>query len=114
MNDTTVTLAVLKKQVDDFIRARDWHQFHTPKNISMALSVEAAELMEYFLYTDKLEASKKQEVAHELVDVLWWVLSFANNADIDIAQAFAGKIKLNAAKYPVEKAKGKATKYTDL
>jgi NTP pyrophosphatase (non-canonical NTP hydrolase) len=80
----------------------------------MGMAVEVAELMEHFLYTDAIKPEDKQAVAHELIDVLWWVISFANNADIDIAQAFAEKIKLNAAKYPIDKAKGKATKYTAL
>ena len=114
MNDSTTTLTELKKRVDAFIKERDWQQFHTPKNISMSLSVEAAELMELFLYTDTLAPEKKLAAAHELIDVLWWVLSFANQNNIDIAQAFEEKIKLNAAKYPVDKAKGKATKYTEL
>lgn len=114
MNDSTTTLATLKAQVEAFVKEREWDQFHTPKNISMALSVEAAELMELFLYQDTLNPEKKQAAAHELIDILWWVLSFANKNDIDIATAFAEKIKLNAAKYPVEKAKGVAKKYTEL
>lgn len=114
MNDATTTLAHLKKLVDGFVKERDWHQFHTPKNISMALSVEAAELMEFFLYGEHIQPGKEQEVAHEMVDILWWLLSLSNRAGIDIAAAFEEKIKLNAQKYPVEKSKGKATKYTDL
>lgn len=114
MNDTTTTLEALKKRVDDFIKERDWGQFHTPKNISMGIAIEAAEFMELFLYQNDLDPEKKQAAAHELIDILWWVLSFANKNNIDITTAFEEKIKLNMAKYPVEKAKGKATKYSDL
>ena len=114
MDDTTTTLALLKKRVDDFIQERDWSQFHTSRSIVMGLSIEAAELMELFLYENELKPEKRTTAAHELVDVLWWLLSFANKNDIDISRAFEEKIKLNAQKYPVEKAKGKATKYTDL
>lgn len=114
MNDTTTTLSHLKKQVDDFVKERDWYQFHTPKNISMGLSIEAAELMELFLYGEDIQPGKEKAVAHEMVDVLWWLLSLSNKAGIDIAAAFEEKIKLNAQKYPIDKSKGKATKYTDL
>ncbi len=114
MDDTSTTITELKQQVDDFIRERDWHQFHTLKNISMGITIEAAELMELFLYQNDMAPEKQQAAAHELIDILWWTLSFANKANIDIAAAFEEKIKLNAAKYPIEKAKGKATKYTEL
>ena len=120
-DDTETSVQLLKDRIKAFAVARDWEQFHTPKNLSMAIAAEAAELMEHFLWKkggeshDVLEDSvKRQEIAEELADILIFALEFANIAGMDIATIIREKMTLNAQKYPVEKARGKADKYTDL
>ncbi|MFO7725332.1 MAG: MazG-like family protein [Oceanipulchritudo sp.] len=116
-SDGETTLAELKALVRAFSRERDWERFHSPKNLSMALAAEAAELMEHFLW-DTPEASEeragKAEVADELADIVVYALEFANITGIDLARAIEVKMTKNAQKYPVEKARGKALKYTEL
>ena len=120
-NDATTTMAELKTRVLAFARERDWEQFHAPKNLSMALAAEAGELMEHFLWSTP-EASrvaiddpvKRAKIAEELADVVIYALEFANVTGIDVARAIGAKMAANAQKYPVEKAKGRADKYTDL
>lgn len=117
MNDTKATLAQLKKIVQEFVRERDWEQFHTPKNLSMDIAVEAAEIMELFLWVkseDSYESFKKhqQEVENEIADVLIAILCFANRTNIDLSAAFEKKLEEIKAKYPVEKVKGRSDKYT--
>ena len=117
--DTVTPIADLKRQVARFARDRDWEQFHAPKNLSMAIAAEAAELMEHFLWSDpaasrKLTAQKKAAVASELADILLFALQFANMTKIDVSQAMSEKIKANAKKYPVEKSRGRSAKYTEL
>ncbi len=115
--DAQTNLQELKDLVQAFVRERDWERFHSPKNLSMALAAEAAELMEHFLW-DSLEGSRetaqKEEVADELADILLYLLEFANMTGIDISQAVLAKARKNALKYPVEKAKGNSLKYTEL
>jgi|UniRef100_UPI00404AC266 dCTP diphosphatase len=121
LTDATATLAELKTRVLDFARARDWEQFHAPKNISMALAAEAGELMEHFLWatpeasrqlgTDK---KKRGAIADELADVVIYALEFANVTGIDVAAAIERKMTANAKKYPVAKARGRSVKYTEL
>ena len=115
--DSATTLQDLKDLVREFVRERDWERFHSPKNLSMAMAAEAAELMEHFLW-DTLEAShekaRNEDVADELADVLLYLLEFANMSEIDISAAVARKAKKNAEKYPVEKSKGNSLKYTDF
>ena len=115
--DSETTLQDLKDAVQAFVRERDWERFHSPKNLSMALAAEAAELMEHFLW-DTLEAShekaRKEDVADELADILLYLLEFANMTGIDVSEAVASKAKKNALKYPVEKARGNALKYDEL
>lgn len=119
--DATATLAELKSRVRDFARERDWEQFHAPKNLSMALAAEAAELMEHFLWSTPdasrahlAEAAKRKAVAEELADVVIYALEFANIAGIDVAAAVHAKMAANARKYPVAKARGRSAKYTEL
>ena len=121
MNDATTTTAELKARVLAFVRERDWEQFHSPKNLSMALAAEAAELMEHFLWATP-EASrevaqdpvKRAKIAEELADVVIYALEFANATGLDVAAAIEAKMAANAKKYPVEKARGRAEKYTEL
>ena len=121
LSDATTTVAELRQRVLAFARERDWEQFHSPKNLSMALAAEAGELMEPFLWLD-VEASrrlmddpaKRAQVADELADVVVYSLEFANISGIDLSAAIETKMRANAAKYPVEKARGRADKYTEL
>lgn len=118
MNDKKTTLQELKLIVKEFVDERDWNQFHTAKNLSMAIASEAAELMEFFKWIDSKESSEQVEknrmhVEHELADIIITTLCFANQYNIDVAHVLAEKMKEIKAKYPVEKVKGKWAKYTD-
>ncbi len=120
-NDATTTVAELRERVLAFARARDWEQFHSPKNLSMALAAEAGELMEHFLWSESkdsaaplADARKRAAIEDEIADVVIYALEFANIGGIDLAQAIEAKLAKNAAKYPVEKARGRSDKYTEL
>jgi len=121
LTDTRATVAELRERVMAFARERDWEQFHTPKNLSMALAAEAGELMEHFLWTESkdsaaalADAHKREKIEEEIADVVIYALEFANIGGIDLAKAIEVKLAKNAAKYPVEKARGNARKYTEL
>lgn len=109
----------LRQKVLAFRDARDWKQFHNPKDMAISLALEAAELLEHFQWKNSGEVSehlskRKEEVEDELADVLYWVLLIANDLDVDLHRALTNKLEKSAAKYPIEKAKGKHTKYTEL
>lgn len=109
----------LTEQVVKFRDARNWKQFHNPKDCAISLSLEASEVLEHFQWKniEEMEAhvkKNKKEVAKELADVLYWVLLMSNDLNIDLEKAFAMKMKENNKKYPVKKAKGKHSKYTEL
>lgn len=121
LNDTSTTVAELKTRVLAFARERDWEQFHAPKNLSMALAAEAGELMEHFLWTEPAasgavarDPGRRMKIEEELADVVIYALEFANVTGIDVAAAIEAKMAANAKKYPVEKAKGRSAKYTEL
>jgi NTP pyrophosphatase (non-canonical NTP hydrolase) len=102
-----------------FADARDWGQFHTPRNLAAALSVEASELLEHFQWlTDEqsrqLSDDKKAQVGSEVADVLLYLLQLCDKLGIDPIEAARQKMQVNAAKYPVDRAKGRITKYTEL
>ena len=114
MSDDATTIAELRTLVADFVGERDWHQFHTPKNLAMALAIEAAELMEHFQWIDgdasrsiAGEPQKLGEVADELADVLCYSLAIANELGIDIATAMHQKMVKNREKYPAEEYRGR-------
>jgi NTP pyrophosphatase (non-canonical NTP hydrolase) len=120
-SDSQTTVAELKTKILSFARERDWEQFHAPKNLAMALAADAGELMEHFLWetseNSKVivnDSNKRVKISEELADVIIYALEFANMANLDVAESIERKMALNALKYPVEKAKGKSTKYTDL
>jgi dCTP diphosphatase len=120
-SDSSTTVAQLKDRVLAFARERDWEQFHSPKNLSMALAAEAAELMEHFLWAAPEESravaadpARRARIAEELADIVIYALEFANATDLDLAAAIGAKIEANAVKYPVEKSKGRSVKYTEL
>lgn len=119
--DSSTTLAEIKTRVLAFARERDWEQFHAPKNLSMALAAEAGELMEHFLWatpeasrTIAQDAAKRRKIEEELADVVIYALEFANMTGIDVTAAIETKMAANAVKYPVEKARGRSDKYTEL
>ena len=121
MTDETATLRELRERVLAFAQEREWVQFHTPKNLSMALAAEAAELMEHFLWQGSaasLEIDAKpglrERIEEELADVVIYALEFANICQTDLAAAIERKLARNAEKYPIEKARGRADKYTEL
>ncbi len=112
-------LQALQQMIRTFVDDRDWDQFHNPKDLSISLALEAAEVMEHFQWKNADEMAehsknKKTEVGEELSDVLYWVLLLANKLDIDLVDAFEKKMDKNIAKYPIEKSKGSHKKYTEL
>ncbi|NQY33011.1 MAG: nucleotide pyrophosphohydrolase [Coraliomargarita sp.] len=121
MNDHETRLQEIKDKVLAFAKERDWEQFHSPKNLSMAIAAEAAELMEHFLWQSAEESHEdirteklRAKVEEELADIFIFAIEFANVTGIDISAIIEAKMKRNAEKYPVEKAKGRSDKYTDL
>lgn len=116
-HETTDSLTVLRARINAFVAERDWEQFHTPKNLAMAMIVEAAELVEHFQWdtaeeSQRLSADKREQVGHELADTFVYLLRIAEVCGIDLIAAAHAKIDLNALKYPVEMAKGCNAKYT--
>jgi dCTP diphosphatase len=119
------SLFVLRDELRRFAAARDWDQFHSPKNLAIALSIEAAELLETFQWMTEadsrnLEADsaslapeQKAEISKELADVLLYLIRLADKLNVDLAAAAAAKIEINAAKYPIEKARGSSKKHSD-
>ncbi len=114
MSDADVTVAQLRDLVEDFVARRDWHQFHTPKNLSMSLAIEAAELMEHFQWLTAEqsravggEAEKLAEVGDELADVLCYALALANELRLDLSTALRRKMVKNEQKYPAAEYRGR-------
>lgn len=119
MSDADTTLAELRAEIRAFNEARDWGQFHCPRNLAMALSVEAAELLELYLWsTDQGPqppvASRAPRVAEELADVAICLLNLAERAEVDLSAAIRAKLAQNAEKYPVHLARGRSEKSTEL
>ncbi len=109
----------LTKLLNDFRDARDWRQFHNPKDVAISLSLEAGEVLEHFQWKSPEEIKKhtkdhNREIAEELADVFYWVLLLSHDLNIDLEKALKQKIKKNAKKYPVKKSKGRHNKYTEL
>jgi dCTP diphosphatase len=114
MSDAATTIDELRQLMDRFVTERDWHQFHTPKNLAIALSIEAAELMEHFQWLDPQEsravahdAQKLAEVGEELADVVCYTLALANELGIDVSQAVRQKMIKNERKYPADDYRGR-------
>ncbi len=112
-------LKELTKRIVAFRDARDWKQFHNPKDQSLSLVLEATEVMEHFQWKNKEEMESyvkeaKNEIGEELADVLYWVLLMSHDLEIDVMEALDKKQTKNEEKYPVEKARGKHTKYNKL
>lgn len=120
--DTETTLDLLKKELEILRDERDWKKFHTPKDVGEQIAVEAGELLELFLWKSgedvvkqmESDAEYRNDVEEEFADVLLSCFSFANTAGIDITSVVTKKLEKVKNKYPVEKAKGNATKYNKL
>ncbi len=113
------SLTALRDDLRRFAKQRDWDQFHAPKNLAMALSVEAAELLEHFQWlsesqSKRLSARQLARVREEIADVLLYLVRLSDQLGVDLIEAAADKMKRNARKYPVRKARGTSRKYTDL
>jgi NTP pyrophosphatase (non-canonical NTP hydrolase) len=108
----------LRSRLETFARERDWEQFHSPKNLSMALSVEVAEIAEHFQWlteeqSRELDAAKRAEVEQELADVLIYLVRLADQLGIDLLEAARRKLAVNEAKYPADKVRGSSRKYSE-
>lgn len=113
------TIEELVQKIINFRNKRDWKKFHNPKDVALSLSLEVSEVVEHFQWKNGEEINEyikthKNEIGEELADVLYWVLLMSSDLDIDILDALDKKIDSNDKKYPVEKAKGKHTKYNKL
>ena len=113
------SLDTLRQQIRAFAKARAWERYHTPKNLAMALSVEAAELLEPFQWltaeqSQHLSPDQHEAVRQEIADVLIYLTRLADLLDIDLLDATADKLAINAVKYPIDKAHGNARKYSDF
>lgn len=113
---STSELSILRDMLRAFAQVRDWDQFHSPKNLSMALMVEVAELMEHFQWLTEaqsahLTSEEKHAVGEELADILLYLVRMSDKLDIDLNQAALLKIEKNALKYPAEQVRGSAKKY---
>lgn len=111
-NDSETTVQQLRQLVHQFVDERDWKKFHSPKNLSMALTIEAGELMEHFQWItpeESRERDPEQKIAigEELADILCYALAIANEMNIDVASTLSRKMELNRKKYPVEEIKGR-------
>jgi len=109
----------LRDTLRQFAAEWDWDQFHTPKNLAIALSVEAAELLEHFQWMPETESTalkpvQKARVCEEIADVLLYLIRLADRLDIELVDAATHKIQINTEKYPVDKARGSSKKYTEL
>ncbi len=117
----SLNLQRLLKLQREFVAEREWARFHTPKNLTMALAVEAAELMEIFQWLSQQEArtiqrdpAKGQAVTEEMADVFYYLLRLADVLKVDLERAFVEKMEKNRAKYPVRLARGSARKYDEF
>ena len=99
------TLTTLRDALRRFADERDWNQYHSPKNLAISVSLEASELLEHFQWSGEAAPGAKQEIAHEMADVLLYLVRLADRLDIDLLEAAARKMELNAIKYPIPKEK---------
>lgn len=114
-----MSLEELRGALQRFASERDWDQFHSPKNLAIALSVEAAELLEHFQWTPETDSAvlapnQHAKVREEIADVLLYLIRLADKLNIDLLAAATDKIRVNAGKYPVDKARGSSKKYTEF
>ena len=118
LTQTVTELSVLRDRLRRFAAERDWDQYHSPKNLAMALIAEAAELVEHFQWLSEsqsaaLSPETRKEVEAEIADVLIYLVRLADKLDIDLASAAISKMALNEVRYPVDQVRGSAKKYTE-
>tara|TARA_Y100000034_G_scaffold92462_1_gene111759 strand:- start:2155 stop:2529 length:375 start_codon:yes stop_codon:yes gene_type:complete len=111
----------LKEKIREFCEARDWGQFHNAKDLAIALSIEASELLEIFRWKSPKEVEdlfqnekKKEDIEDEMADILYFLVRMAQKYDLDLSEALDKKMKKNEEKYPIEKAKGSNKKYNEF
>ena len=121
MNKKTVNFSELTEMIRSFAKARDWEQFHAPKNLAMALSAEAGELLEPFLWCETQDShklcenpDKRAAISGEIADVLIYALRLSDVVGIDPVEAILAKLECNERRYPVHKSKGSSAKYSEL
>jgi NTP pyrophosphatase (non-canonical NTP hydrolase) len=119
MNDTITTIKEISDVVEHFVEERNWRQYHSPLNMAINLTVEAAELLEIFTWSDKEKSykvieEKREAIEHEVADILYNLVDFCKQSNIDLAAAFEKKMQINQTKYPVDKAYGSQKKYNEL
>lgn len=117
--DQRPSVGELLVKLEEFVRERDWDQFHTPKNLAVSISIESAELLEHFQWVadsrpSSLTESKRGEVADEAADIYLYLLLFCRKFGIDLNSVALEKLRKNAERYPVRESYGKSTKYTEL
>tara|TARA_Y100000591_G_C21553170_1_gene554741 strand:- start:301 stop:663 length:363 start_codon:yes stop_codon:yes gene_type:complete len=120
MTKESINIEVIKKKLRDFSKERNWEQYHSPKNLVMALSVEVAELVEIFQWSNEggldviEDADQKIKIEKEIADIFNYLVKLIDMLDIDIEEVSLNKIKENAKKYPIDKVKGRSAKYSEL
>lgn len=106
ISDASTSVRELKAMVEKFVADRDWHKYHTPKNIAISVVLEASELLEHFQWSppasEEIDKAKHQQISEELCDVMAYLLSLANVLNIDIASSMTGKMHKNCQKYPTQ------------
>jgi len=112
-------LKKIEEKIIAFRDARDWSQFHNPRTLSTSISIESAELLELFQWAkdselQALASRKKGEISQELADIMIYIIMMAHDLDIDLERAILDKMERNEEKYPVDKSRGKSSKYTEL
>ncbi len=121
LNDTSTTVSQLKAQVREFVHERDWDQFHFPKDLAIGLAIEASEVLEHFRFRSNEEIQQRladpalrRDLGHELADVLYFTLLMCANFDMDASQMLDEKLALSRQRYPIDQARGRNLKYTEL
>ncbi len=121
LNDTSTTVSQLKAQIKEFVHERDWDQFHLPKDLAIGLAIEASEVLEHFRFRSNEEIKQRltdpafrQDLGHELADVLYFTLLMCANLDMDASQMLDEKLALSRQRYPIDQARGRNLKYTEL
>ncbi len=117
MQKHPASIEEIRKIIVEYVRERDWEQFHNPKDVALSLVLESSEVLEHFQWKSPEEMasyvkSNRDDIGEELADVLYWVILLSHYLDLDLPAAFIKKMEQNRKKYPVEKAKGSHAKYT--
>ena len=121
LSDASTTVSQLKAQIKEFVHERDWDQFHFPKDLAIGLTIEASEVLEQFRFRSNEEIQQRltdpafrRDLSHELADVLYFTLLMCANLDMDASQMLEEKLALSRQRYPIDQARGRNLKYTEL